>query len=91
MNDRDWMDQAACVGTPVDLFFPTKHDTMGRIKSARKVCLSCPVQFECLSYAVVHAISWGVWGGTSTDQRRRLPNSQRRYIHKEWALRYGRG
>ena len=38
---------------------------------ARKVCANCPVQMDCLEYAIA-ADEWGIWGGLDRDQRRTL-------------------
>ncbi len=39
---------------------------------AKKICQICPVQEECLQYALATNQSEGVWGGMSSGDRRRL-------------------
>lgn len=67
-----WMESALCrqVGNP-DWWFPAKG---GGAREARKVCAACPVQAECLQYALDHGAD-GIWGGTSARERRRLGGS----------------
>lgn len=65
-----WMRQAACRGGD-DLFFPP----LGRADVATKaklICHGCPVRSACLDYALETNQEWGVWGGKSERERRRL-------------------
>ena len=39
---------------------------------AKKTCLGCPVRHECLQYALDHDERFGIWGGLSERERRRL-------------------
>lgn len=47
-------------------------------KRAKLVCGGCPVQAECLAYAVVNRIDQGVWGGLAWDEREVLIRQSRR-------------
>jgi len=62
---------AACSSPDVEasLFFP-KQGQSSRVREARLVCFDCPVQYECLSYAVNEKIEDGVWGGSAAAERR---------------------
>jgi WhiB family redox-sensing transcriptional regulator len=62
-----WTEQAACRGLDPELFFP--H---GASQEARRVCARCPVRVDCLDYAVAHRERYGIWGGRSERERRRL-------------------
>lgn len=64
-----WFDRAACEGLDPDLFFAERGESLD---AAREICATCPVQAECLDYALRHRIIHGVWGGLSERQRRRL-------------------
>ena len=45
----------------------------GRIDpEAKRVCRSCDVRAECLEYALEHDERFGIWGGMSERERRRL-------------------
>ena len=73
-SDRmSWRDQAACLGFHVDVFLPIGEGRK-RTKTtiAKLICASCPVQSECLSYALATDQIIGVWGGTTPKERQRL-------------------
>lgn len=64
----------AC-GEPDDpeLFFPHESDPADEAKA---VCAVCPVRRECLAFALTHQVE-GVWGGTTTAERRSLRRRHR--------------
>jgi WhiB family redox-sensing transcriptional regulator len=64
-----WVGDALCAQTDPDIFFPEKG---GSTLSAKQVCASCPVREECLDYALRMDERFGIWGGTSERQRRKL-------------------
>jgi WhiB family transcriptional regulator, redox-sensing transcriptional regulator len=70
LNDEPWIDQALCAQTDPEAFFPEKGGSGTR--NARKVCLGCDVRGECLEYALEHDERFGVWGGLSERERRKL-------------------
>ena len=39
---------------------------------AKAVCADCPVREACLAYAINTGEDFGVWGGTTPDERRAL-------------------
>jgi WhiB family redox-sensing transcriptional regulator len=41
------------------------------------VCSECPVQLDCLEYALAYRIDHGVWGGASERERRRILKQRR--------------
>jgi WhiB family redox-sensing transcriptional regulator len=41
-------------------------------KRARTICTGCPVKAVCLAEALDNRIEWGVWGGMTERERRRL-------------------
>lgn len=43
-----------------------------RIKSAKAVCMTCPVRVECLEWALDTKQPYGVWGGKTERDRREL-------------------
>ena len=71
-----WMSLGICGQTDPEAFFPEKG---GSTRAAKLVCLQCPVQKECLQYAMRHNERWGIWGGYSERERRQL----QRGIHVE--------
>lgn len=64
-----WMDEALCAQTNPEAFFPEKG---GSTKPAKSVCMACPVRAECLAYALEHDEKFGIWGGKSERERRKL-------------------
>jgi WhiB family redox-sensing transcriptional regulator len=64
-----WQDRALCAQTDPEAFFPEKG---GSTREAKKVCRSCEVRTECLEYALEHDERFGIWGGLSERERRRL-------------------
>lgn len=72
-DDADWMDSALCAQTDPDEFFPDKG---GSPRDAKRICAACEVRADCLEYALAHNILFGVWGGLTPDERRRLARAR---------------
>ncbi|MFC9700880.1 WhiB family transcriptional regulator [Streptomyces sp. NPDC056943] len=68
-----WFDDGLCAQTDPELFFPEKG---GSTKDAKAICLACPIRVRCGDYALSHDERWGVWGGLSERERRRLRNNR---------------
>jgi WhiB family redox-sensing transcriptional regulator len=68
-EELDWQDQALCAQTDPEAFFPEKGCST---REAKKVCRSCDVRAECLEYALTNGERFGIWGGLSERERRRL-------------------
>ena len=69
-NDgRSWQDEANCLGVDPDLFFPERGAST---REAKEVCRGCVVRLDCLEYALVNGEKFGIWGGLSERERRRL-------------------
>ncbi|OSC34901.1 WhiB family transcriptional regulator [Mycolicibacillus koreensis] len=66
---EEWQDRALCAQTDPEAFFPEKG---GSTREAKKICQRCPVRNECLEYALAHDERFGIWGGLSERERRRL-------------------
>lgn len=76
--DLAWHEDAACVGTDPDSFFPEPGPGIGEDNAAAKrVCARCPVRAQCLGYALAHAEPEGIWGGLTAPERRRLAKTGR--------------
>jgi WhiB family transcriptional regulator, redox-sensing transcriptional regulator len=63
-----WQDHAACKGL-TELMFGERGSSE---REAKNVCAGCPVRVDCLEYALVNNEAFGIWGGTSYKQRRKL-------------------
>jgi WhiB family transcriptional regulator, redox-sensing transcriptional regulator len=70
-----WVEQALCTRVDPEWFFPKAGSSPHR---AKKVCARCPVRLECLAWALTHNEEFGVWGGTSEQERRRMRGRHRR-------------
>ena len=68
-DDLGWKDRALCAQTDPEAFFPEKG---GSTREAKRVCRSCEVRSECLEYALENDERFGIWGGLSERERRRI-------------------
>ena len=66
---QSWQEQALCAETDPEAFFPEKG---GSTREAKRICLGCEVKDRCLDYALAHDERFGIWGGLSERERRRL-------------------
>ncbi len=78
-----WFDHANCRssnGNLVAAFYPTKTQVLNEdaIATAKSFCRACPVRDECLEHALVNNEDWGIWGGTTLDERRAIKRARRR-------------
>jgi WhiB family redox-sensing transcriptional regulator len=64
-----WQLNAMCAQTNPSVFFPEKGSSTN---VAKKICFLCPVEKQCLNYAINSGVEAGVWGGTSPTERRRI-------------------
>jgi WhiB family redox-sensing transcriptional regulator len=64
-----WQQQALCAQTDPEAFFPEKG---GSTREAKRICVGCEVKAECLEYALGQDERFGIWGGLSERERRRL-------------------
>ena len=68
-QERSWQLQANCMGVDPDLFFPERGAST---REAKEVCRGCVVREDCLEYALANGEKFGIWGGMSERERRRL-------------------
>ena len=76
-----WKKQARCKGEPLSTFFivgPLENEKQSHADWSRinELCGKCPVQQECLDYAVNNHIRQGIWGGKTFTQRRKYIKQQ---------------
>jgi WhiB family redox-sensing transcriptional regulator len=64
-----WQEDALCAQTDPEAFFPEKGDST---RDAKRICAQCTVRAECLEYALKNDERFGIWGGLSERERRRL-------------------
>ena len=70
-----WKHEGLCGQTDPELFYPEKGMTAAVPK---RICARCPVRRACLDHALVHHEPYGVWGGTTPDERKQLLVNQAR-------------
>ncbi|MGH3421088.1 MAG: WhiB family transcriptional regulator [Streptosporangiaceae bacterium] len=68
-DQQDWQERALCAQTDPEAFFPEKG---GSTREAKLICAGCEVRAECLEYALAFDERFGIWGGLSERERRRL-------------------
>ena len=62
-----WQKDASCAGLPIEEFYADKVTNL-----TRRVCHNCPVQPDCLSFAMKEeglSARFGMWGGLSATER----------------------
>lgn len=72
-----WTASAACRGMDPAVFHPQRHghDQAKRSRAAKEVCRRCPVEDECLAFALMTepvGSESGIWGGMTPEERREL-------------------
>jgi WhiB family redox-sensing transcriptional regulator len=69
VTDEEWRLDALCAETDPEAFFPEKG---GSTRDAKRVCSGCPVRTQCLEFALSNDERFGIWGGLSERERRRV-------------------
>ncbi|MGP3535436.1 WhiB family transcriptional regulator [Microbacterium sp. RD1] len=68
-NPLAWQSDALCAQTDPEAFFPEKG---GSTRDAKRICTTCDVRDQCLEYALHNDERFGIWGGLSERERRKL-------------------
>lgn len=68
-NAPEWQERSSCSSTDPEAWFP---DLGGSSRYAKRICKGCEVKDECLEYALAHDERFGIWGGLSERERRKL-------------------
>ncbi len=68
-TETSWQRLANCLGVDPDLFFPERGAST---REAKEVCRGCVVREDCLDHAVANGEKFGIWGGLSERERRRV-------------------
>ncbi len=64
-----WQSRANCLGVDPDLFFPERGSST---REAKEVCRGCVVREDCLDFAIANGEKFGIWGGMSERERRKV-------------------
>lgn len=98
-----WQFKSACTSADPEIFFAYPSETE-QVEQAKAICASCPVQAQCLAYALDTAQEYGTWGGMTEWERkaagigRRRPHNALTYEELrhgdaqsvQWERRHGR-
>lgn len=74
-----WQEEAACAGMGPDLFFPKSGN--GLSDKAKAICANCEVRVDCLVLALETGEGFGVWGGLTWRERKKLRGQIRRGLN----------
>ena len=76
----NWRSAGACRSADPDLFFPISSagPAARQIARAKVICAGCGVRQECLDFALSHDQVYGIWGGTTPEDRQRARRRRRR-------------
>jgi WhiB family transcriptional regulator, redox-sensing transcriptional regulator len=79
-NAANWRAAAACLSADPDLFFPISATGPAerQIARAKRICAGCAVRPQCLEFALAHDQAYGIWGGTTPEDRQRDRRRKRR-------------
>jgi WhiB family redox-sensing transcriptional regulator len=80
LRRRAWLAHGACRDEDPELFFPltSAGPSARQILAAKAVCARCTVRSECLHYALDDTYSYGVWGGTTEEERKSMRRARAR-------------
>ncbi len=67
--ELEWQERALCAQTDPEIFYPEKGQST---REAKRVCAACEVRPQCLDYALTIGDRYGVFGGLSERERRRM-------------------
>jgi WhiB family redox-sensing transcriptional regulator len=68
----EWQHRAACAGDNPEKWFSLTTTFNPDYEDAVEICSWCPVRIECLKTALTDKIEFGIWGGLTPEQRKRL-------------------
>ncbi len=77
-TNQSWRQQARCRGMPTEVFYPDTEENDDAAAPAKAICAECPVREACLEYALAAREKYGVWGGLTERERRRILRHRRR-------------
>lgn len=78
-GQKNWRDNSNCKNTDPELFFDKSAEAQQEV--AQKYCFGCKVVSFCLDFSLAFDARYGVYGGLTEEQRKKLRESQK--ISKE--------
>lgn len=67
-----------CMNTDPELWYGDKDEGYHYTRTAKQLCSQCPVQTECLTYALEAREVFGIWGGMTPKERQALRSRRMR-------------
>jgi len=84
----EWRAAGACLSADPDLFFPIAVGgaAVRQVTQAQRICAGCGVRQQCLEFAMQTGETYGIWGGTTPEERIRVRrrDMRRRRGHRSW-------
>lgn len=81
-DEWEWQEQGACREADSSLFFledkQRGSEKIKRERAAIMICNKCPVIEKCLKHALTVPENYGIWGGTTAEQRWKMRGKKER-------------
>ncbi len=76
MEKWEWQYEGSCRDMDTELFFHPEGERgparRRRAAEAKKICAGCPVMMECRAHSIAAREPYGIWGGLTEEERRRI-------------------
>jgi WhiB family redox-sensing transcriptional regulator len=72
-DDIRWQESGLCRQVDADVWFPADGASAN---PAKRICMACEVRQNCLDEALANNERFGVWGGASERERRRMRSGE---------------
>jgi WhiB family transcriptional regulator, redox-sensing transcriptional regulator len=88
-NDQPWFVHSECQRYPQHYFFGKEYEgkqrhrpslTSVEVRRAKAICAVCPVMWECFTHAIENEEEYGIWGGTTKQERQELRERLRKTL-----------
>ncbi len=76
-NKDNWREKARCLDKDPSMFFAEGPGSGNSYFDARCICFTCPVQKQCLDFAVENSEDAGIWGGLPYRERLKYKTGKR--------------
>ncbi len=79
-DPNQWQHLGRCRETDPDMFYPEGSGGGGPLhsKDAKRICKACPVMMQCRQWALDTDEEYGIWGGLSEAERKKIRRERAR-------------
>jgi WhiB family redox-sensing transcriptional regulator len=80
-NEEAWQHHANCLESDPELFFPQRNENDLKslaVLEAIRICSQCDVRDTCRQVALDSKHQYGIWGGTTPNQRTAISRKEQR-------------